>query len=876
MSMKRYIFILVVFALAITSTSAQEDSNYQRSSKRSEVKGFKPVTDTEKMRRWGIIIGINTYDDPTINSLRYASPDARAIYEVLARPQTGGFKKEQLHLLTSDSGSPPTRNNILESLALLNRMIRAGDTVVFYFSGHGLTQGGINYLLPADTRVNIPTETAIPLSKVYAAIQNARQQIIFLDACHSGQRRDKGTTSGAMSFAFAEAVFSEAEGRVTLASCNINESSFEDDKLGHGVFTYYLLEALRGKADTIADKRITTSEANRYVVEKVKAWAFANRKRQNPRISSNVSGEIVLTTATFPRVPPKPSIDPNPDSTPMVGAFDKTVVQIKALEVELVQNRQRVDENRQRGEQEIAEFRESHKLNAPKDMFESDADYDKRVNQLNALVEKRREALQKRYLEDIQGYLADIQTQIARLYRRIFPTNDVAVTLGTYNANNEFFPITFEVNLNGESRRYNSRISLNKDDARNLYRNWNKVIKTSYFSIDPGYRRALVIVKLAYTPIWEGGVTWELDELYDLGDNNITVAFSPNGKYLATGNTDRKATLWEMNRGTKVWQMTHGGRVNAVAFSPNGRYLATGDTDRKATLWEMNRGTKVWQVEHRYRSGLVTVKRSVIGGNETRTPQMAEGNVYAATFSPDGKYLATGDSTTNPSRHYARPSRRSRRYAGWNEAGNANIWEINRGVLVRRMTHEIPTGYARVTRDVFGGNRAEYKEVVPGGRVNALSFSPDGKYLATGSKNVTVWKVSSGQRVRQIEDGGWVYAVSFSPDGKYLATGSAKKASIWEVNSDHRLWQMEHGGSVNAVSFSPDGQYLAVGGDDKAITFYRVPTNITIDTKITKERVIQASSKVKNLAWGPYGNLISDGKKVYRTLLQLEIVKETR
>ena len=226
-----------------------------QSSKRVEVKGFKPVTDTEKMRRWGIIIGINTYDDPTINSLRYASADARAIYEILTHPQTGGFKKEQLHLLTSDSGSPPTRNNILESLALLNRMIRAGDTVVFHFSGHGLTQNGINYLLPADTRVNIPTETAIPLSRVYAAIQNAKRQIIFLDACHSGQRRDKGTTSGAMSSAFAEAVFSEAEGRVTLASCNINESSFEDDQLRHGVFTYYLLEALRGKADTLVDKR---------------------------------------------------------------------------------------------------------------------------------------------------------------------------------------------------------------------------------------------------------------------------------------------------------------------------------------------------------------------------------------------------------------------------------------------------------------------------------------------------------------------------------------------------------------------------------------------------------------------------------------------
>ena len=286
----------ILIALPLFTLVSTPDISVAQSSKRVEVKGFKPVTDTEKMKRWGIIIGINAYDDSNINSLRYASADASAIYEVLTHPQTGGFKKEQLHLLTSDSGNPPTRNNILESLALLNRMIRTGDTVVFHFSGHGLTQNGTNYLLPADTRVNIPTETAIPLSKVYAAIQNARQRIIFLDACHSGQRRDKGTTSGAMSFAFAEAVFSEAEGRVTLASCNINESSFEDDKLGHGVFTYYLLEALRGKADALADKRVTTSEANRYVVEKVKAWAFANRKRQNPRISSNVSGEIVLTT----------------------------------------------------------------------------------------------------------------------------------------------------------------------------------------------------------------------------------------------------------------------------------------------------------------------------------------------------------------------------------------------------------------------------------------------------------------------------------------------------------------------------------------------------------------------------------------------------
>ena len=761
-------FIAISIAMLLFTLVSTPDTSVAQSSKRVEVKGFKPVTDTEKMKRWGVIIGINAYDDSNINSLRYASADASAIYEVLTHPQTGGFKKEQLHLLTSDSQNPPTRNNILESLALLSRMIRAGDTVVFHFSGHGLTQGGINYLLPADTRVNIPTETAIPLSKVYAAIQNARQQIIFLDACHSGQRRDKGTTSGAMSFAFAEAVFSEAEGRVTLASCNINESSFEDDKLGHGVFTYYLLEALRGKADALADKRVTTSEANRYVVEKVKAWAFANRKRQNPRISSNVSGEIVLTTATFPRVPPTPPVDPG--STPIVGTFDQTVAQIKSLEAELEQNRQRIRErvegNRQRGEQEIAKFRESHKLKAPKDMFESDADYVERISQLDALVAKRQEELRKRHLEDAQRALGDIQTriarlsQIARLYRRIFPTNDVTVTLGTYDANNQFFPITFEA----KSLRLESRLNLEKDNARNLYYNWDKVVKTGYLSIDPGYRRALAMVKLEYPPVWQQGVTYTFNEVYHLGDNNDAIAFSPDGQYFATG-TNRNVFIGKVGSGEKIWQTTVGRLGKCIAFSPVGQYLATGDNSN-VTLWSVSSGTQIWQESE---------------------------SAYAVSFSPGGQYLATA--YPSPHRH-----------------GNVAL--------------------------------------------------------------VTLCNASSGEKIWQESES--AYAVSFSPDGKYLATGGEAKVSIWEVNSGSKVREIKHKGTVYAVTFSPDGQYLAAGGRDRAITFYRIPTDITIEIKITKESVIQASSTISNLAWSPYGNLISDGKKVYRTLLQPEVVKSSR
>ena len=829
---------MLLFTLVSTpDTSAQ-------SSKRVAAKGFKRVTDTEKMRRWGVIIGINAYDDPNINSLRYASADASAIYEVLTHPQTGGFKKEQLHLLTSDSENPPTRNNILESLALLSRMIRAGDTVVFHFSGHGLTQGGINYLLPADTRVSIPTETAIPLSKVYAAIQNARQQIIFLDACHSGQRRDKGTTSGAMSSAFAEAVFSEAEGRVTLASCNINESSFEDDKLGHGVFTYYLLEALRGKADTLADKRVTASEANRYVVEKVKAWAFANRKRQNPRISSNVSGEIVLTTATLsvPRVPPTPPVDPG--STPIVGTFDQTVAQIKTLEAELQQHRQRVEENRQRGEQEIAKFRKAHKLNAPKDIFESDADYAKRKRQLDAIVSLRSDALQKRYLEDMQRSVRDIQTQIARSYRRVFPTNDVTVTLGTYDANNQFFPITFEINLNGKSYQSKSRLSLDKDNARNLYRNWDKVIKTAYLSIDPGYRRGLTMVKLEYSPIWQQGFTYTLNEVYHLSSNNIAVAFSSDGRYLATGDNNGYVIIRKVSSGEEIWQTALGNKVNAVAFSPGGKYLAIGDT-RNVILWAVSDGRKIWQRQDTYRYDAYA---GTVGMTMMQTGLVRFSSV---SFSPDGKYLATGD---------------TRNVTLWTVSDGRKVWQ-------RQDTYRY---------DAYAGIVGMTAMQTAWATFHAVSFSLGGKYLVTGDTHgrrskAALWEMSSGKKVQQMEHGGSVNTVSFSPDGKYLATGDTnKKVNLWKMNTAHRLWQMEHRGNVNAVSFSPDGQYLAAGGSDKAITFYRIPANITIEIKITKESVIQASSTISNLAWSPYGNLISDGKKVYRTLLQPEVVKSIR
>ena len=520
-------------------------------------------------------------------------------------------------------------------------------------------------------------------------------------------------------------------------------------------------------------------------------------------------------------------------------AFDQTVAEIKALKVELDQNQQRIKEKHQSGEEEITKFRKSHKLNAPKDMFESDADYDARIDQLDALVEKRRDALQERYFEDMQHSVGEIQNQIAGLYQRIFPTNDVTVTLGTYNANNEFFPITFKINLNEEKRSWESRLNIKKDDARILYHDWDKVTKIGYISIDPEYRRALAMVKIMYPPILKESITWMFHEIYDLGDSNLVVSFSGDGKYLATGDTHGKAVIWKVSNGKSIWQTTLGTLVNAISFSGDGKYLAIGD-NRSVTLWEVNKGKKIWQQQETYRY-------DKFAGNPGIT-QMQTGLVkyFAISFSGDGQYLATGDTR------------------------NITLWKVNSGRKVWQRTDSY-------WYDKFAGNPGITAMLISWASFPTISFSGDGQYLATGDihqsgrNKVTLWEVNSGETVREMWHSRVVNTVNFGPDGKYLATGSNDKVMLWEVNNSTKVQEMESEGRVNIVTFSPDGQHLAVGGSGKTITFWRIPRDITIETRATRGKVIRASDKVTDLAWSPYGNLISDGKKVYRTLLQPEI-----
>ena len=149
--------------------------------------------------------------------------------------------------------------------------------------------------------------------------------------------------------------------------------------------------------------------------------------------------------------------------------------------------------------------------------------------------------------------------------------------------------------------------------------------------------------------------------------------------------------------------------------------------------------------------------------------------------------------------------------------------------LLARMEHDDKVNAVAFSPDgkwlaIGSGSTAWVWEVATGGEVarmahersvNAVAFSPDGRWLATGSEGnmARVWEAAIGQEAARMVHEGSVNAVTFSPDGKWLATGSGSTAWVWEATTGQEVARMEHDDEVSAVAFSPDGKWLATGSD---------------------------------------------------------------
>lgn len=256
----------------------------------------------EEGSKYAIIIGVNEYlDKAGISTLKYAASDAAAIYETLTDPDIGGFPEENSILMTDDADNPrrlPTRSNILATLKTwLSLPTRGSDTVFVSFSGHGIESEGLSYIMPIDAMMSVPEETAIPLATVKEWLKEcpAKKKVLVLDCCHSGA----GKGLKGMGMATFETI-KQPDGMVTLASCDLKERSYERADKQHGAFTYFVLEGLRGNADSNNDGAVWASELNHYVWDRTRRWAADQGLQQNPVFVAAVSGYIELARKSAP------------------------------------------------------------------------------------------------------------------------------------------------------------------------------------------------------------------------------------------------------------------------------------------------------------------------------------------------------------------------------------------------------------------------------------------------------------------------------------------------------------------------------------------------------------------------------------------------
>ncbi len=193
-------------------------------------------------RNWAICIGINGYYN--LQSLHYAKQDAASMRDFFI--SEGRF--EQVYYFADDSPTIETPRGPMRSdptFANLKRFFRerfqqpflnVGDNFWFFFAGHGELHEGHDYLMPLDVDPGNLEETALRISDITAHLRNcgADNTVLLLDACRSqGSRRGLGLGT------------EEQQGMVTVYSCSPREASYEIEELGHGAFTYALLEGFK-------------------------------------------------------------------------------------------------------------------------------------------------------------------------------------------------------------------------------------------------------------------------------------------------------------------------------------------------------------------------------------------------------------------------------------------------------------------------------------------------------------------------------------------------------------------------------------------------------------------------------------------------------
>jgi WD40 repeat protein len=270
----------------------------------------------------------------------------------------------------------------------------------------------------------------------------------------------------------------------------------------------------------------------------------------------------------------------------------------------------------------------------------------------------------------------------------------------------------------------------------------------------------------------------------------ICVAFSPDGKTLATGGQDNHVRFWDATTGLERRAIeTHraAAGVSRIAFFPDGKTLASASWagDGTVKLWDVARG-KERQLLGQDRGGIPVLavalsgKRLAWGNAATIHVHDVEANrelhvlygsaaIDSAAFSPDDKVLATSNGDTT-----------------------VRLWNVATGQPIRDLTTFPCTATGS----------------------HSVAFAPDGRSIVIASRNVRIWDLVTDQEGPALPTTESVFYVAFSPDGRWLAAATFRAIHLWATETQNHVHSWP--GRVTSIAFAPDGNRIAFGYDGGA------------------------------------------------------------